>query len=186
MAASINASTSAGLVQSADTTGNLNIQSNGTTKLAVTSTGAAVAGTNTNDSAAAGYVGEYVSGVLAPGSGLALTNNTPLNVIVGGISLTAGDWDVSALCGFSWGSTTVVTSGLICLSEVSATLDQTAGRALYFAPQATAGSNLNFGAAIPPYRFSLSGTTTIYLVTQCTFSVSSLAVFGRIAARRVR
>jgi hypothetical protein len=45
MAASINASTSAGLVQSADTTGNLNIQSNGSTVIAVTSAGAAVTGT---------------------------------------------------------------------------------------------------------------------------------------------
>ena len=39
MAATINASTSAGLVQSADTTGNLNIQSNGSTVVAVTSAG---------------------------------------------------------------------------------------------------------------------------------------------------
>jgi hypothetical protein len=45
MAVTINASTSAGLVQTADTTGNLNIQSNGSTVVAVTSAGAAVTGT---------------------------------------------------------------------------------------------------------------------------------------------
>jgi hypothetical protein len=45
MAASINASTSAGVVTTADTTGNLNLQSNGTTVLAMTSAGIAVTGT---------------------------------------------------------------------------------------------------------------------------------------------
>lgn len=41
----INASTTAGLVQTADTTGNLSLQSGGTTILALTSAGAAVTGT---------------------------------------------------------------------------------------------------------------------------------------------
>ena len=45
MASSINASTSAGLVTSADTSGDLNIQSGGSTKIAVTSAGVAVTGT---------------------------------------------------------------------------------------------------------------------------------------------
>jgi len=44
MAASINASTSAGVVTTADTTGNLNLQSNGATVLAMTSAGIAVTG----------------------------------------------------------------------------------------------------------------------------------------------
>ena len=45
MAVTLNASTSAGLVQSADLSGSLNIQSNGTTVLGVTSTGISVTGT---------------------------------------------------------------------------------------------------------------------------------------------
>jgi len=45
MAVTLNASTTAGLVTSADTSGDLNIQSNGSTKLAITSAGAAVTGT---------------------------------------------------------------------------------------------------------------------------------------------
>ena len=45
MAVTLNASTSAGLVQSADLSGEINIQSNGTTVLGVTSTGIAVTGT---------------------------------------------------------------------------------------------------------------------------------------------
>ena len=45
MTTTINASTSAGLVQTADTSGNLSLQSGGTTILALTSAGAAVTGT---------------------------------------------------------------------------------------------------------------------------------------------
>jgi len=59
MAASINASTSAGVVTTADTTGNLNLQSNGTTIVALTSTGAAVTGTqsSTGDGSVGGRLG---------------------------------------------------------------------------------------------------------------------------------
>jgi hypothetical protein len=45
MAVTLNASTSTGLVQSADTSGEINLQSNGTTVLGVTSTGTSVTGT---------------------------------------------------------------------------------------------------------------------------------------------
>ena len=45
MAVTLNASLSAGLVQTADTSGNLSLQSGGTTILALTSAGAAVTGT---------------------------------------------------------------------------------------------------------------------------------------------
>lgn len=45
MAVTLNASTSSGLVQSADNSGEINIQSNGTTVLGVTSTGTSVTGT---------------------------------------------------------------------------------------------------------------------------------------------
>jgi hypothetical protein len=42
MAVTLNASTTAGLVTSADTSGNLNLQSGGSTKIAVTSAGVTV------------------------------------------------------------------------------------------------------------------------------------------------
>jgi hypothetical protein len=44
MASTINASTSSGIVQTADTSGNLNLQSGGTTIVAITSSGAAITG----------------------------------------------------------------------------------------------------------------------------------------------
>ena len=63
MAVTLNASTSAGLVQSADLSGAINIQSNGTTVLGVTSTGASVTGTQSVSGA------QSVSGNLSFNSG---------------------------------------------------------------------------------------------------------------------
>ena len=63
MAVTLNASTSAGLVQSADLSGAINIQSNGTTVLGVISTGIAVTGTQSVSGA------QSVSGNLSFNSG---------------------------------------------------------------------------------------------------------------------
>jgi len=64
MAVTLNASTTTGLVQSADLSGSLNIQSNGTTVLGVTSTGTSVTGTQSvsgNLSFNSGYGSSAVS-----------------------------------------------------------------------------------------------------------------------------
>ena len=55
MAVTLNASTTAGLVTSADTSGNLNLQAGGVTKIAVTSAGANIVGTLTVNGAAPAY-----------------------------------------------------------------------------------------------------------------------------------
>lgn len=84
MAVTINASTSAGLVQTADTTGNLNLQSNGTTIAALTSTGLAVTGagsftttlgvTGTSTLAAVNASGQ-IKGTYATGASTILAEN---------------------------------------------------------------------------------------------------------------
>ena len=199
MASTINGTSTGngGLISTGDDSGILNIQTNETTAITVDASQnvtlagsikplstSGIIGTTTNNDANAGSVGEYVESVVAPASALSLVNNTPKNIT--SISLTAGDWDVSAFAGFSWFNTTVFTSGIICLSQASVTLDQVSGRASYLAPQAAATGNLNISTNITPYRYSLSSTTTIYFVCQATFSVAGLSVFGRIAARRIR
>ena len=60
MAASINASTSAGVVTTADTSGNLNLQSNGTTIIGYTSTGVTVTGTISASAAEGAFTGVQV------------------------------------------------------------------------------------------------------------------------------
>jgi len=63
MAASINASTSAGVVTTADTTGNLNLQSNGATVLAMTSAGVAVTGTLSSTNVLSGTWTPTITGI---------------------------------------------------------------------------------------------------------------------------
>ena len=84
-------------------------------------------GTTTNDSAAAGHVGEYIQSVIVSGSAVALTSTTPANLT--SISLTAGDWVVDAVFQFTGNAATTVTYLIGSISTTSATLDNTAGAA---------------------------------------------------------
>lgn len=150
------------------------------------SAGISVAGTNTNDSAAAGYVGEYIESNIASGSAVSLTSTVVANVT--SISLTAGDWDVTADVSYSPAATTNFTLAAHSISETSATQDFVTGAA-YNAYRFPAGNVPAAGfntAGVGPVRKLLSATTTIYLVVQSTFTVSTMAAYGIIRARRVR
>ena len=165
----------------------------GTTKLTLSGTATVfttfakehyLKGTDTNDAAAAGYIGEYVEGTLASGSATSLTTNTYKTVT--SISLTAGDWDVTAHAGFSAGATTVVAAEAVSISLVDNTVDATLGQFT----QEVYGSSfvpvLFTYTDVGPTRLSLNATTTVYMVVRGDFSVSTLAGFGIIHARRVR
>lgn len=161
----------------ADTTGGLSRSGNG---------GIPLQGTNTNDSAAAGYVGEYIESSIASGSAVSLTSTVAANVT--SISLTAGDWDVTADVTYSPAATTNFTLAFHSISSTSATQDSTTGGAynVYRFPAGNvpvAGFNT---AGVGPVRKLLSATTTIYLVAQSTFTVSTMAAYGILRARRVR
>ncbi len=141
----------------------------------------AIVGTATNDSATAGNLGEFVSSLVASGAPVALTTATAANVA--SISLTAGDWDVSGNINFAaTAATTTATEGGI--SSASATLPSD-GTEVYSGVIGTLASGTD-GVTLPRKRFSLSGTTTVYLVGQSTFSAGTVGAFGGITARRVR
>lgn len=150
--------------------------------------GVILGGTGTNDSAAAGKVGEYIESVIASGSAVSLTSTTPANLT--SISLTAGDWDVDAVFQFTGAAGTTVTYMIGSISTTSATLDATAGRQTGTQENAATAFNNIAGAVLtltlPPLRFSLSGTTTVYAVAQALFGTSTCSVFGILRARRVR
>lgn len=147
--------------------------------------GISLSGTNTNDNAAAGYVGEVQQSIVASGSALALTNNVPLNIT--SISLTAGDWDVSGVVSYITGNTSVTTYFISSISTTSATLDTNNWYLFSFNGSYTAaGTNTTHLAPVSVLRASLSGTTTYYLVAQAGFTVAGVSAFGRIYARRMR
>lgn len=141
-----------------------------------------IKGTNTNDSAAAGDVGEIVSSTVASGSGVSLTSNVAKDVTT--ISLTAGDWDVFGFIGILPAAATSITSFGGSSSQTTNTLDSVnfiINRYAAFVP-----GNSELRSAFTTTRISVSGTTTVYLVALASFTVSTCVGFGSIYARRRR
>lgn len=140
-------------------------------------------GTTTNDSASSGNIGQYVFSDVTSGSPFSMSSGTPANMT--SISLTAGDWDVSLAVAFVGTATSVlfVQSGI---SATSATIDTTLGRFT----NSSAGNltTTSLSAPVPPRRFSLSTTTTLYAVVNGSFSGggATCTAYGTLSARRVR
>lgn len=136
---------------------------------------AGIVGTTTNNSAAAGSVGEYIQ---ANASGVGLTSNTTANVT--SISLTAGDWDLGG--GISIiGSVANITDATGGANTTSATFG---GFGTFF--ELTAAAFTNASQAIPRQRILISTTTTVFLVARAIFLTGTVAASGLIHARRVR
>jgi len=143
-------------------------------------------GTATNDNATAGNIGEYVESILLVGSAVSQTTSTPKTVT--SISLTAGDWEVSGVVNWNIAASTSITQFVQSLSTTTNALDLTDGRYTGQISGAFVPGAISAGVAtsIPPCRFSLSTTTTIYLVSQPAFTAAALSAYGIIRARRMR
>jgi hypothetical protein len=143
----------------------------------------AIIGTTTNDSAAAGMLGQYIEASAAVNT-VSLTSSTAKTIT--SISLTAGDWDVTGLVYYRPAASTTVSEIATCISLTNNTLDLTPGK---FADQAWFGST--FGGVdnnqnVPVVRLSLASTTTVYLVGYANFGTSTMTAGGHLGARRVR
>lgn len=143
-----------------------------------TITTANLVGTSTNDNAAAGSVGEYVSG---SATSVSLSNGTAKNIT--SISLTAGDWDC-------WGSVQIAPSGTMTviaggINTTTATFNtaSSAFAQLNLSGWTAGGTN---AFSVGQLRLSLSGTTTVFLIAQSNFSTGTTSGNGYIGARRVR
>lgn len=143
-----------------------------------------VIGTTTNDNAPAGSVGELIAASLASGSATALVSGTPKTVT--SISLTPGDWDVSGTVGIVPAGTTTTSgqAGGISLTNNTLPVAPGSGAAHFSWHTSPAGLGTVFSVGLT--RISVSVTTTVYLVAQSTFAVSTSGAYGFIRARRVR
>jgi len=145
-----------------------------------------IIGTTTNDSAAAGSVGEFVSATTSFAAPVSLTTDTAADIA--SISLTAGDWDVWGNVAFLGNAATLVQYQTGWVSSTSATnpgrdsVTQQVFSAAGVAIFAAADSSFN----VQQRRISIASTTTIYLSAQSGFSVNSTSGYGNIFARRVR
>lgn len=143
-----------------------------------------VMGTTTNDNAISGCVGEYISSSILSASAVTITSNTPANVT--SISLTPGDWDVTGTIIVNPGALSVISNIVGGINTVSAALptygtENNVGL-LNITMAAGVGSIVNMG----PLRVSISSNTTVYLVVNSVFTVSTNKAYGFIGARRRR
>lgn len=113
-----------------------------------------------------------------------LTNGVVINIAA--ISLTAGDWDVSADNTFFSNTTTSITSLLVSTSLLSGNVNLNPGRFYQFATAAQIPGIANNSLHSGPAQFRFSSTTTIYCVALSNFTVSTLTVWGGLRARRIR
>ncbi len=139
-------------------------------------------GTNTNDSAAAGYVGEYI--LSQNTAGTSLTQNVVTNIT--SITLSAGDWDVSGNVNLTYtttNSTTFTLQGGI--TTTSATLGALDTYSQFVVHAGNAATQTQIFAS-PEVRLSLSTSTIVYLIGFANGGLSSITGRGTIRARRVR
>ena len=166
----------------------------GTAPLLITSTtpvlnlnipSAQIPGTTAGGNAAAGYIGEYLSASLASGSAVPLTTGVISSLI--SVALTAGDWDLSATIFFAFGATTSYQYLIygISTSPTAFWVQETQSRQVV--PSSTVPTNVtDMGFPLPNVRVNVTGPTTMYLIIQAGFAISTLSAYGFIRARRVR
>lgn len=151
------------------------------TSLAFTST-SGIIGTTTNNSAAAGSVGETLSG----NGTVSLTSAVALHSC--SVSLTAGDWNI-------YGNVTLTPTGSPIVTLAATSIGTVADTVTLPSSLATSGITYlnitqNVGTlcifSVGPTVLSLASTTTIYLNTLANFSGGTLGTSGIIYARRVR
>jgi hypothetical protein len=143
-----------------------------------------IPGTTTNDSAGVGFVGEAVRSDVVTGSAVSLTTSVFTDIT--NISLTAGDWDISFVAGFT-GTPTGLTdiNAFIGTASGNNTTGRNLGDNAVGGPLApTSVSDVNWSLA--NYRVSIAATTSYFLKARAIFTGSTCSGYGRISARRIR
>jgi hypothetical protein len=141
-------------------------------------------GTATNDSAAAGYIGECINSIVVVTT-TGATSGAYANVT--SISLTAGDWDVRGSVSLNGAAATTLVSITGAFSTTSAAFS-IGNPFLVSVILGVTESSLTFApaAAVPTMRLSIASPTTVYLVIYPLFGGGTAGIGGFIEARRVR
>jgi hypothetical protein len=132
----------------------------------------------------AGTIGEVISNVVVPSSGVSLSNSTATNIV--SVSLTAGSWSCSGNSSFLGGSGLAATIALGWISTVSATLSPAYPTLI----QPVSNNYVSWSGIINPAFavgtavFDLGATTTVFLETSVAFSAGSIKAGGLLACIR--
>ena len=146
------------------------------------STTSGIIGSTTNDSAAAGSVGELLSSSVGT-PGASMTSTTALDVT--SLSLTAGDWDVWGIVNAAIAGATSVVSGWISATSATPPTAPNGGAYVYMDLSAASNTGEPTYFYVGQMRVSIASPTTYYLSAKCTFT-STATAFGFLGARRVR
>ena len=144
-----------------------------------------IVGTTTNNSAAAGNVGEYVSSSQTSATNFPTSGNWGDAV---SISLTAGDWDV-AFTMVADATSSTWSNAAIGISSTSGNSSTGLNRGDNYIINGWASSSSTptaSAAVIPAYRVSISSTTTYYGKVSAFYSAGTPQYHCRLSARRVR
>lgn len=126
--------------------------------------------------------GDYVAATLASGSAVSLTTATAANVT--SQSLSQGDWECRAVVARTVGATTSFTQLAAGITSTSATLPADGTMVATYFDTAANVMAAGTDTVVGPARFSLTATTTVYLVVKDTFTVSTDTAYGQLACRR--
>ncbi len=147
--------------------------------------GCSFTATNTNDSAAAGNYGEFISSVILIANEVSLTSTVTADVTT--VVPTAGDWELSGEVWFDLAAGTTVSNVNVGINSVTASIPTVpavgTGRTDVF-PSNTTGGTLVI--PVGPVRVSQTCTNTYYLSVNATFAVSTAKVDGKFVGRRPR
>lgn len=146
-----------------------------------------VYGTQTNSSATAGYIGEPADGIQSTATNYTTTATYQQ---VTSMTLAPGDWEICA-SGTLIANSSTLTGTSNCIFVISTTTasaaGSTVGRNIVKINQGLlTGTGAEQSVSIPPYRVSISGSTTYYFNSQSTFTVGNPQFVGSIHAKRTR
>lgn len=138
---------------------------------------AGIVGTTTNNNANAGSVGEYLT---VSATAVSLSSGVSANVC--SLSVTAGDWDITGNMITTPAGSTTTTTAAAGLNTTTAALPAVP----FYGQIGTAGAGIPSSPPIPTQRFTFSATTTVFLVANVQFAVSTMTGSCYIGARRRR
>jgi len=151
-----------------------------------TQTGGCASGLTQGTAPSAGFIGEQIRSYINSASAVSLVTATTKTVT--SISLTPGIWDVSISAQFQSGATTIPTLYQISVSPTANSNPNNYGDSDSFLNNNSGGAlstSLQPSLVVPSFRVTLSATTTYYFCAVCSFTVSTMSVYGRISATRV-
>ncbi len=140
-----------------------------------------IVGVTNGSNAAAGSVGEVITGTLASGSARAMTSGSSKDFT--NIILTPGQWNINAV-GIFTGAGIGLGANLILFIGTTAgnsTTGQDTAKNTAYLPAATTGSNIS---ATINYKVNISSTTTYYL--KGNVDTANISAYGTIQAERSR